>query len=96
MIESGAATVEVREGVHDGYSARIDAAHDRLVWTHPGATNRYRNSRGRVIAITPWRNAAFWRMTRHAAPADLLFDADGQRGTSIAPQPADCPMTQFP
>jgi len=81
MVETGAATVEVRDTVYRAYRDRIDAAHDRLVWTHPGATNWYRNSRGRVIAITPWRNDAFWRMTREADPADLAFDVD------LAPSP---------
>jgi len=75
-VETGATTVEVRDDVYHAYRDRIDAAHDRLVWTHPGATNWYRNSRGRVVAITPWRNDAFWRMTREADPADLVFDAD--------------------
>jgi 4-hydroxyacetophenone monooxygenase len=36
--------------------------------------NWYRNSRGRVVAITPWRNDDFWRMTRTVAPADYVFD----------------------
>ncbi len=55
------------------YSQKIDAAHEKLVWTHPGTENWYRNSRGRVVAITPWRNDAFWRMTREANPDDLEF-----------------------
>lgn len=73
MVEEGASSVEVREDVYEDYVARLDAAHEKLVWTHPGTENWYRNSRGRVIAITPWRNDAFWRMTRQAKPADLLF-----------------------
>ncbi|ABD26888.1 Cyclohexanone monooxygenase [Novosphingobium aromaticivorans DSM 12444] len=73
LVKSGADAVEVREDVYGDYKARIDAAHEKLVWTHPGATNWYRNSRGRVVAITPWRNDAFWRMTREARPEDLSF-----------------------
>ena len=73
LVESGADAVEVREDVYADYNARIDAAHERLVWTHPGATNWYRNARGRVLAITPWRNDAFWRMTREANREDLTF-----------------------
>lgn len=73
LVRAEAGAVEVREDVYADYKARIDAAHEKLVWTHPGATNWYRNSRGRVIAITPWRNDAFWRMTREANPMDLTF-----------------------
>ena len=74
LIENRAASVEVKEDVYRDYVARLDAAHEKLVWTHPGAENWYRNSRGRIIAITPWRNDAFWRMTRRADPNDLVLD----------------------
>ncbi|WP_082356291.1 NAD(P)/FAD-dependent oxidoreductase [Novosphingobium sp. AAP83] len=73
LVQSGADAIEVREDVYAGYKAKIDAAHEKLVWTHPGSTNWYRNSRGRVVAITPWRNDAFWRMTREAKQEDLTF-----------------------
>lgn len=73
LIVQNAASVEVRDDVYRAYVAKLDAAHEKLVWTHPGADNWYRNSRGRIIAITPWRNDAFWRMTRTADPADLTF-----------------------
>ena len=69
-----ASTVEIKETAYSDYSRRIDDAHDRLVWTHPGTENWYRNSQGRVVAITPWRNDAFWRMTRSPDEADLQFD----------------------
>lgn len=78
LIAQGASSVEVRDEVYRSYVARLDAAHEKLVWTHPGAENWYRNSRGRIIAITPWRNDAFWRMTREAHPDDLTFAYAGQ------------------
>jgi 4-hydroxyacetophenone monooxygenase len=73
LIAEGATSVEVREDVYHDYVARLDAAHEKLVWTHPGTENWYRNSRGRVVAITPWRNDSFWRMTREANPDELTF-----------------------
>tara|TARA_R100001086_G_scaffold113820_2_gene58111 strand:- start:5673 stop:7619 length:1947 start_codon:yes stop_codon:yes gene_type:complete len=73
MFERRASTVEVRQDVFDDYNYRIDAAHDRMVWTHSGTENWYRNARGRVIAITPWRNDDFWQMTRNANPNDYVF-----------------------
>ena len=60
----GATGLEVRREAHDAYNARVDAAHERMVWTHPGTDNWYRNARGRVVAITPWRHDDWWRMTR--------------------------------
>ena len=76
-----AATVEVKAEVYEDYRQKIDEAHEKLVWTHPGTENWYRNSKGRVVAITPWRNDAFWRMTRKPQADDLQFGNEGG-GTS--------------
>ncbi|MFM2280422.1 MAG: hypothetical protein RLZZ444_2653, partial [Pseudomonadota bacterium] len=75
MVEAGARSVEVREETYEDYNRRIDEAHGRMVWTHEGTENWYRNSRGRVVAISPWRNDDFWRMTRDADPADYIFSS---------------------
>ena len=69
-----AASVEVKPEVYEDYAKRIDEAHETMVWTHGGATNWYRNSRGRVTAITPWRNDDFWRMTRQAKADEYRFE----------------------
>lgn len=73
LANTGAGSIEVRPEVYEAYKQRIDEAHARMVWTHPGAENWYRNSRGRIVAITPWRNDDFWRMTRRADPNDYHF-----------------------
>lgn len=72
-LAEGASAVEVKDTVYSDYKRRIDEAHEQLVWTHPGTENWYRNSKGRVVAITPWRNDAFWRMTRKPRREDLSF-----------------------
>lgn len=84
LAESQASSVEVREDVYFDYRDKIDAAHEKLVWTHPGTSNWYRNSRGRVTAITPWRNDAFWRMSREVNRDDLMFDTAKIEGQSEA------------
>ena len=63
----------VRKEIYHDYARAVDEAHEKMVWTHPGAENWYRNRRGRIVAITPWRNDMFWRMTRAADPADYRF-----------------------
>lgn len=80
----GAQTVEVRDDVYENYLRRIDEAHEKLVWTHPGTENWYRNSKGRVVAITPWRNDAFWRMTRKPDESDLEFGEQGASSRATA------------
>ena len=80
----GADTVEVKDAVYQDYRRQIDAAHEQLVWTHPGTENWYRNTKGRVIAITPWRNDAFWRMTRSPNSDDLQFGNTADDGHILA------------
>lgn len=82
--ERNAKTVEVKSEVYEDYRQTIDEAHEKLVWTHPGTNNWYRNSKGRVVAITPWRNDAFWRMTRAPDPDVLQFDRAGSGSSEIA------------
>jgi 4-hydroxyacetophenone monooxygenase len=64
MLERDLAAVEVRRDVHDEYNERVDAAHERMIWTHPGMDTWYRNARGRVVTNSPWRLVEYWRMTR--------------------------------
>jgi 4-hydroxyacetophenone monooxygenase len=82
MFEKQASTAEVREDIYQNYSKKIDEAHEKMVWTHPGVDNWYRNSRGRVVVITPWRNDAFWRMTRQANPEEYVFGAKPATGSN--------------
>jgi 4-hydroxyacetophenone monooxygenase len=74
LFDHGASSVEVRPAVYELYNARLDVAHQNMVWTHPGTANWYRNSQGRVVVITPWRNDDFWRMTRQANPNEYTFE----------------------
>ena len=66
MINAGAGVVEVREGVHDEYNQRVDAAHEHMVWTHPGMDTYYRNSKGRVVVNNPFRIVDVWEWTNAA------------------------------
>jgi 4-hydroxyacetophenone monooxygenase len=70
MLERGAASIECRREVHDAYNARIDAAHAKMIWTHPGMQTYYRNAAGRVVTNSPWRLVDYWWMTRAPDLAD--------------------------
>ena len=47
--------------LHD--QAEFDAEHEKLVWTHPGVTNWYKNKSGRVVTNNPWRLSRYRNMT---------------------------------
>ena len=64
MFRQDLGSIECRQDVHDEYNARVDAAHERMVWTHPGMSTYYRNRRGRVVVNSPWRNVDFWHFAR--------------------------------
>jgi 4-hydroxyacetophenone monooxygenase len=64
MFRRDIGSVECRQDVHDTYNERVDEAHERMVWTHPGMSTYYRNSRGRVVVNSPWRNVDFWHFAR--------------------------------
>lgn len=55
MIENDIAAIDVHPAAHDAYIREVDAEHEQLIWTHPGMTTYYRNSRGRVFSAMPWR-----------------------------------------
>jgi 4-hydroxyacetophenone monooxygenase len=76
MFENNSSTIEVRRNIFEDYNERVDSAHAKMIWTHEGTTNWYRNKRGRVVAITPWRNDDFWRMTRKIDAKDYIFEGD--------------------
>jgi 4-hydroxyacetophenone monooxygenase len=64
LLEGGFSAMDCRRDVHDEFNRRFDEAHTRLVWSHPGMTSWYKNSRGRVTTTSPWRLVDYWRWTR--------------------------------
>lgn len=81
MGRAGATAADCRPEVSEKYNAEVAAAHERMIWTHPGITTYYRNSRGRVVVSNPWRVLDWWRMTKEADLADYRIDgpAEGRR-----------------
>ncbi|MFZ9041518.1 MAG: flavin-containing monooxygenase [Ilumatobacteraceae bacterium] len=63
MIEQDLAALAVKESVHDEYVHAVDERHGQMIWTHPGVSTYYRNSKGRVVLATPWSLLEYWEMT---------------------------------
>ncbi|MGB7299792.1 MAG: NAD(P)/FAD-dependent oxidoreductase [Burkholderiaceae bacterium] len=64
MLSHEKLVLEVKRQAHDDYMQRFDAEHQQMIWNHPGMTTYYRNARGRVFSVMPWRLVDFWHMTR--------------------------------
>ena len=65
MLSRGIGSLECRLDVRDEYIASVDAAHDRMVWTHPEVSSYFQNDQGRVVVIYPFRNVDLFRSTRN-------------------------------
>jgi 4-hydroxyacetophenone monooxygenase len=73
LIESGKTLIECKQAVHDAYNQRVDAAHEKMIWTHGGMNTWYRNKRGRVTTNSPWRIIDYWAMTRTLNKDDYVI-----------------------
>ncbi|MEJ5988460.1 NAD(P)/FAD-dependent oxidoreductase [Ramlibacter sp. PS3R-8] len=73
MARRSSRALECRNEVHDAYNARVDAAHNAMVWTHEGVRNWYKNSQGRVTTNSPWRIVDYWTMTRAPDERDFIL-----------------------
>jgi 4-hydroxyacetophenone monooxygenase len=65
MLERDAKTLQVRREVHDAYNRRLEETLARTVWSHPAVAHSwYRNSKGRVTVLSPWKLLDYWTWTR--------------------------------
>jgi len=70
-FEQGGRVFEVKPERYASYADTVDALHERMIWTHPAMSTYYRNSSGRVVAISPFRNLDYWNKTRVCDLADF-------------------------
>lgn len=82
MVEQGITRAEATRPETEAYTARVDAAHEALVWTAPGLDSYYRNSVGRVTSANPWRLVDFWAQVHDADPENYDLDHLDAPGTA--------------
>jgi len=75
LLEGGHRTIACRPEAHDAYNEKVDAAHARMIWSHPGVAGWFTNEKGRVITNSPFRLVDYWSMTRAPDPSDFVLDA---------------------
>tara|TARA_B100001013_G_scaffold343760_1_gene272203 strand:- start:1255 stop:3177 length:1923 start_codon:yes stop_codon:yes gene_type:complete len=71
MIGKNYREIEVRREPYEDYNRRLDEKHAQLVWSHPGVDSWYKNSRGRVVSVSPWRLVDYFHMTREPDLGDF-------------------------
>ncbi|MAJ50110.1 MAG: monooxygenase [Flammeovirgaceae bacterium] len=73
MLNSGDRSMEVKRAVQQEFVDRLDAEHAQMIWMHPGLRTYYRNAKGRVFSLLPWRVVDYWHMARRVNRDDYRF-----------------------
>jgi 4-hydroxyacetophenone monooxygenase len=73
MLGSGHDALEVKQRAFDLFNARLDERLAVTVWSTPGVSSSFKNSKGRVRSVSPWRIEEYWRMTRDLDEQDYEF-----------------------
>jgi 4-hydroxyacetophenone monooxygenase len=77
---TGAAAIDVRKDIFDEYNELLDHTSQQTVWTHPGTNTYFRNSRGRLVFVSPFRNVEYWTRARQSSIADYEVLEAGKVG----------------
>lgn len=74
LLETSSTALEVRQEPFDTYNRKVDAAHEAMVWSHPGVTSWYKNKFGRVTNNSPWRLVDYRNLTVNFDPDEYQFN----------------------
>lgn len=84
MHHNKISSIEVKQSVQDDYVATVDAEHEKMIWTHLGMSTYYRNAKGRVVTVMPWRLVDYWRMTHDPDFDQYMLAGAAQLTPSVA------------
>jgi 4-hydroxyacetophenone monooxygenase len=84
MRRTGVAAIDVRKDVFDEYNELVDRTSQQTVWTHPGTSTYFRNSRDRLVFVSPFRNVEYWTRAGQSSIADYELLEAGQPASADA------------
>ena len=72
LLASGGTAIEPRSERYDDWYARTQAEMKTMVWSQPSISHSfYKDARGVVHSLSPWRLVDYWAWTRSVDPADV-------------------------
>jgi 4-hydroxyacetophenone monooxygenase len=74
LAETGAATMEPKQDVHDAFNDKVDAANQKMAWGVPQVSSWYKNAKGRVSQNWPFPLVDYWQATIHPNANDFTFE----------------------
>ena len=73
MLEQQIASLEVKPSVTTAFNEKLQREISQMVWAHPSIENSwYRNSKGKVTTLSPWRLLDYWRWTKQPDLDDYI------------------------
>lgn len=79
MFVAGIPAIDVRQDSFDQYCDLVDQTAETTVWTHPGTNTFFRNARGRLVFVSPFRNVEYWTRAEESGLADYhLLGAEAE------------------
>jgi 4-hydroxyacetophenone monooxygenase len=82
MFESRVPAIDVRRQVFDEYNELVERTAQTTVWTHPGTNTFFRNDRGRLVFVSPFRNVEYWTRAQESGLDDYETLGPGSAGRS--------------
>jgi 4-hydroxyacetophenone monooxygenase len=70
MFRSNIPAIAVRPDVFEEYNELVERTSEMTVWTHPGTNTFFRNDRGRLVFVSPFRNVEYWTRAEKAGLED--------------------------
>lgn len=64
MLNGGISQMAASQAAQEAYMTKYNEGHADMIWMHEGVNTYYRNSKGRVYSVMPWRLVDYWNMTR--------------------------------
>lgn len=75
MFETGHDAIEVKQDAYDRWNAKLDERMSGSVFTTPGVNSSFKNAKGAVRSVSPWRIQEYWTMTRDLDDRDYRFES---------------------
>jgi 4-hydroxyacetophenone monooxygenase len=75
LLERSARAMDLKPAVNEAYNRTLEETLARTLWAHPGVKHSwYRNRRGKVTVLSPWKLLDYWNWTRAPDPAEYTLD----------------------
>jgi 4-hydroxyacetophenone monooxygenase len=69
-FESHIPAIDVRQHIFEEYNDLVERTAATTVWTHPGTNTFFRNDRGRLVFVSPFRNVEYWARAQQSGLDD--------------------------